>query len=107
MVYFYHQDKLHDEISSLRDDVQDLNHDDFQDNYDYDGEPTKVIEKKDEYTFQESQDRAILGVKYDASEKEIHQAYSDLRKKYNPHDSVENMKKFMEMRLAYKRLIKK
>lgn len=105
IIYFHHQDKLNDEISSLRDDIRDL--DSNRDHFNYYEEAPNVEDKQKEYTFQESQDRSILEVKYDASEEEIRSAYVELRKKYNPHISSENMQKFKEIQLAYKRLIKK
>lgn len=68
---------------------------------------TEPVIKKDEYTFQESQDRGKLGVMYNSDKEEIRSAYIKLIKKYNPHGSTEDGKKFIEIRDAYDRLTKK
>ena len=83
---------------------------DLEDSGSYEGEvfsrvdDSSNLEAKKEYSFQESQDRILLEVKYDFTEEEIRNAYVELRKKYNPHTSKENAKKFSEIQGAYKRL---
>lgn len=104
IIYIYHQDKLRDEVSSLRDDIQNLDLHNSHNNYDYETYNYEPIDKKDsstdkdEYTFQESQDRAKLGVVFDASAETIKKAYYKIRKEGH------NVN-FLEIHDAYKRLV--
>lgn len=108
LIYIYYQDKLRNEVSSLRDDIQDLNRRndyDYPDNYDHDKNQqediVQVVEKKDEYTFQESQDRSKLGVAYDSNLSTIKDSYHKLFKEniQNPSNT------FIDIHAAYKRLV--
>jgi hypothetical protein len=65
------------------------------------------LKKKDDYSFQESQDRQKLEVSYDATDTEIKSAYLKLAKKYHPDNVGGNSEKFTEISSAYKNLTKK
>ncbi len=65
------------------------------------------LKKKDDYSFQESQDRQKLEVSYDATDAEIKSAYLKLAKKYHPDNMSGNSEKFTEINSAYKNLTRK
>jgi len=65
------------------------------------------LKKKDDYSFQESQDRQKLEISYEATDAEIKSAYLKLAKKYHPDNMSGNSEKFTEINSAYKNLTKK
>ncbi|MEK7665216.1 MAG: DnaJ domain-containing protein [Patescibacteria group bacterium] len=65
------------------------------------------LKKKDDYSFQESQDRQKLEVSYDATDAEIKSSYLKLAKKYHPDNMGGNSEKFTEINSAYKNLTQK
>lgn len=108
IIYLYERYKISDEISSLRNDISDLNPKNNS-YYAFEEEtweaPKQELEEnpKDEYTLQESQDRGILGVNYNTPFPEIRKKYLVLAKDYQESDHL----KFTEITQAYKRLQKK
>lgn len=65
------------------------------------------LKKKNDYSFQESQDRQTLGVTYDAPQAEIKSAYFKLAKKYHPDNADGSSEKFTRINQAYKSLTQK
>lgn len=77
--------------------------------YDTEGDFSEIDDDDSEseqnhYTFQESQDRATLGVSYNATMKEVKAAYSKLIKQYHPDKRGDDIVRFSEINAAYKRL---
>jgi hypothetical protein len=109
VIYFYDREKISEEISSLRDGLHDYKYhmyDSGDDYWDIDSPSVKDEQKikATDYTFQESQDRQLLGVEYSTSLKEIKNIYHAKVNEYNLNPKPEN--DISEIHLAYKRLEK-
>jgi hypothetical protein len=108
ILYYRDRDNLHDEISSLRDELNPKDNYRYDNYDDYDNylKPEKDIPliKATDYTFQESQDRQLFNVTYKATLAEIRQVYLNKMREHNLNPKPEL--EISNIQSAYKRLEK-